>query len=143
MCIGLNYADHGRESGQSAPREPVVFVKAPNTVVGPTDDVVLPRKSTKTDWEVELGVVIGREASYLESEAEARAVIGGFVLSSDLSEREFQLERGGHWDKEKCCATFNPLGPWLVTPDEFANSDPVRLWCDVSAPACKTARRPT
>ena len=118
VCIGLNYVDHARESGQDVPAEPVVFFKASNTVVGPYDDVHIPRTSEKTDWEVELGVVIGREARYLEDEAAALEAVAGYAVSHDVSERAFQLERGGQWVKGKSCETFNPLGPWLVTTDE-------------------------
>lgn len=125
VCIGLNYRDHAAETGAAIPAEPVIFMKAPDTVVGPNDDVLVPRGSTKTDWEVELAVVIGRTARYLESAAEAMNRIAGYALSHDVSEREFQVERGGQWDKGKNCETFNPLGPWLVTTDEVA--DPQRL----------------
>jgi 2-keto-4-pentenoate hydratase/2-oxohepta-3-ene-1,7-dioic acid hydratase in catechol pathway len=118
VCIGLNYVDHAQESGQPVPTEPVVFFKAPNTVVGPYDDVHIPRGSEKTDWEVELGIVIGQQARYLDDEAAARRVVAGYTVSHDVSERAFQLERGGQWVKGKSCETFNPLGPWLVTPDE-------------------------
>jgi 2-keto-4-pentenoate hydratase/2-oxohepta-3-ene-1,7-dioic acid hydratase in catechol pathway len=121
VCIGLNYVDHAEESGQQVPTEPVIFFKAPNTVVGPYDDVHIPRTSEKTDWEVELGVVIGSTARYLPDEAAAADVVAGYAVSHDVSEREFQLERGGQWVKGKSCETFNPLGPWLVTPDEVAD----------------------
>ncbi|MEV0167121.1 fumarylacetoacetate hydrolase family protein [Nonomuraea fuscirosea] len=125
VCIGLNYSDHAAESGAAVPAEPVVFMKASNTMVGPYDEVLVPRGSVKSDWEVELAVVIGREARYLRSREEALDVIAGYAISNDVSEREFQLERGGQWDKGKSCETFNPLGPWLVTADEV--SDPQRL----------------
>ncbi len=125
VCIGLNYRDHAEETGAALPAEPVVFMKDPSTVVGPFDDVRIPRRSVKTDWEVELGVVIGREARYLESADDALAHVAGYVVSHDVSEREFQLERGGQWDKGKSCETFNPLGPVLVTADEV--DDPQRL----------------
>ncbi|MFG1974631.1 fumarylacetoacetate hydrolase family protein [Nonomuraea fuscirosea] len=125
VCIGLNYSDHAAESGAEVPEEPVVFMKASNTMVGPYDEVLVPRGSVKSDWEVELAVVIGREARYLRSREEALDVIAGYAISNDVSEREFQLERGGQWDKGKSCETFNPLGPWLVTADEV--SDPQRL----------------
>ncbi|MEF3405556.1 fumarylacetoacetate hydrolase family protein [Agromyces sp. CCNWLW203] len=118
VCIGLNFSDHAAETGAEIPAEPVVFMKDPSTIVGPFDDVLIPRGSEKTDWEVELGIVIAREARYLDSPADAAAVIGGYVLSHDVSERHFQLERGGQWDKGKSCETFNPLGPWLATADE-------------------------
>ncbi|UWP79538.1 fumarylacetoacetate hydrolase family protein [Dactylosporangium fulvum] len=114
VCIGLNYARHAAESGAQPPAEPVVFMKAADTVVGPDDEVRIPRNSVKTDYEVELAVVIGREARYLDSPAESAARIAGYAVSNDVSEREFQLERGGQWDKGKSCETFNPLGPWLV-----------------------------
>ena len=130
VCIGLNYRDHAEETGAAIPAEPVVFMKDPATVVGPYDAVSIPRGSTKTDWEVELGVVIGSKVRYLESPDHARAHVAGYVLSHDVSEREFQLERGGQWDKGKSCETFNPLGPVLVTPDEVpdAQSLRMRLW---------------
>ena len=121
VCVGLNYREHAEETGAAIPAEPVVFMKDPSTMVGPFDDVFIPRGSAKTDWEVELGVVIGTEARYLDSPQDAAAHIAGYVLSHDVSEREFQLERGGQWDKGKSCETFNPLGPWLVTPDEIAD----------------------
>ena len=125
ICIGLNYSDHAKESGMQVPEEPIVFLKAANTVVGPYDEVLIPRTSVKTDWEVELGVVIGREARYVASVDAAAAHIGGFCVSHDVSERAFQLERGGQWTKGKSCDTFNPLGPWLATPEEIA--DPANL----------------
>jgi 2-keto-4-pentenoate hydratase/2-oxohepta-3-ene-1,7-dioic acid hydratase in catechol pathway len=125
VCIGLNYRDHAAETGAELPAEPVLFLKDGGTVVGPDDQVLIPRASTKTDYEVELAVVIGRRARYLGGPEEADAHIGGYAVANDLSEREFQLERGGQWDKGKSCETFNPLGPWLVTPDEIG--DPQRL----------------
>jgi 2-keto-4-pentenoate hydratase/2-oxohepta-3-ene-1,7-dioic acid hydratase in catechol pathway len=130
LCIGLNYSDHAAESGMAAPTEPVVFSKTPNTLVGPHDDVLIPPDSERTDWEVELGVVIGRTARYVESDDEALACIGGYAISNDVSEREFQLERGGQWDKGKSCETFNPLGPYLVTADEVGDPQdlPLRSW---------------
>ncbi|PZG15054.1 2-hydroxyhepta-2,4-diene-1,7-dioate isomerase [Nonomuraea aridisoli] len=130
VCIGLNYRDHAAESGAEVPAEPVVFMKASNTMVGPYDDVLIPKGSVKTDWEVELAVVIGKEARYLGSREEALGVIAGYAVANDVSEREFQLERGGQWDKGKSCETFNPLGPWLVTPDEVGDPQdlPLRLW---------------
>lgn len=130
VCIGLNYRDHAAETGADLPAEPVVFMKDPSTLVGPFDDVLVPRGSSKTDWEVELGVVIGARARYLESTDAAREVIAGYLVSHDVSERAFQLERGGQWDKGKSCETFNPAGPYLVTRDEI--DDPqqlgLRLW---------------
>ncbi|MDF3297701.1 fumarylacetoacetate hydrolase family protein [Streptomyces tropicalis] len=125
VCIGLNYHDHARETGAEPPAEPVVFLKAPDTVVGPDDTVLVPRGSTSTDWEVELAVVIGRTARYLDTPREALACVAGYTVAHDVSEREFQMERGGTWDKGKNCETFTPLGPWLVTADEVP--DPQRL----------------
>ncbi len=125
--IGLNYADHAAESGNAVPAEPTVFMKATNTVIGPYDEVLIPRKSSKTDWEVELGVVIGRTARYLISPEEGLSCVAGYCVSNDVSEREFQLERGGQWVKGKSCETFNPLGPWLVTADEVADPQRLRL----------------
>jgi 2-keto-4-pentenoate hydratase/2-oxohepta-3-ene-1,7-dioic acid hydratase in catechol pathway len=130
VCIGLNYYDHARETGMEPPPEPVVFLKAPDTVVGPNDTVLVPRGSVKTDWEVELAVVIGRTARYLDSAREGLAHVAGYALAHDVSEREYQMERGGTWDKGKNCETFNPLGPWLVTADEIADPQDLslRLW---------------
>ncbi|MFH8347142.1 fumarylacetoacetate hydrolase family protein [Streptomyces sp. NPDC018045] len=130
VCIGLNYHDHARETGAAVPAEPIVFMKAPDTVVGPDDPVLVPRGSVKTDWEAELAVVIGRTARYLETDEEARAAVAGYTIAHDVSEREFQIERGGQWDKGKNCETFNPLGPWLVTADEVPDPQAlgVRLW---------------
>ncbi|MBK3638287.1 fumarylacetoacetate hydrolase family protein, partial [Streptomyces sp. MBT97] len=130
VCIGLNYHDHARETGVEPPAEPVVFFKAADTVVGPYDTVLVPRRSEKTDWEVELAVVIGRTARYLESARDGLAHVAGYAVAHDVSEREFQIERGGTWDKGKNCETFNPLGPWLVTADEVADPQdlPLRLW---------------
>lgn len=132
LCIGLNYADHAEESGMAIPEEPIVFNKAPNTVVGPFDDVVVPRGSVKTDWEVELGIVIGARARYLASPEDAWGHIAGFTLVNDVSERAFQLERGGQWVKGKSCETFNPCGPWLVTPDEIPDVHDLGMWLDVN-----------
>ena len=130
ICIGLNYRDHAAETGATLPTEPVMFLKAPDTVIGPYDDVLVPRKSVKTDWEVELAVVIGTRARYLDTHAEALACVAGYAVVNDVSEREFQLERAGQWDKGKNCETFNPLGPWLVTADEIADPQNLglRLW---------------
>ncbi|MEU7592420.1 fumarylacetoacetate hydrolase family protein [Streptomyces sp. NPDC039022] len=130
VCIGLNYHDHARETGAAVPAEPIVFMKAPDTVVGPDDTVLVPRGSGKTDWEAELAVVIGRTARYLETDDEARAAVAGYTIAHDVSEREFQIERGGQWDKGKNCETFNPLGPWLVTADEVPDPQAlgIRLW---------------
>ena len=121
LGIGLNYSDHAAESNMPIPTEPILFLKATNTVVGPYDDVLIPRGSEKTDWEVELGVVVGRDARYLASADEAKDYIAGYCVSHDVSERAFQLERGGQWTKGKSCDTFNPLGPYLATPDEVAD----------------------
>nr|WP_231116269.1 fumarylacetoacetate hydrolase family protein [Motilibacter rhizosphaerae] len=132
LCIGLNYRDHAAETGQEVPSEPILFTKPPNTVVGPYDDVRLPRGATKTDWEVELGIVIGRRTSYLESVEEARDAIAGWVLVNDVSERAFQMERGGQWSKGKSAETFNPTGPWLVTPDEVVDVLALDMWLDVN-----------
>ncbi|WP_329394766.1 fumarylacetoacetate hydrolase family protein [Streptomyces lydicus] len=130
VCIGLNYHDHARETGAATPEEPIIFMKAPDTVVGPDDTVLVPRGSVKTDWEVELAVVIGRTARYLESDEQALAAVAGYAVAHDVSERAFQIERGGQWDKGKNCETFNPLGPWLVTADEVPDPQAlgVRLW---------------
>jgi 2,4-diketo-3-deoxy-L-fuconate hydrolase len=132
ICIGLNYSDHARESGMPIPNEPIVFLKAPNTVVGPYDDVEIPRGSTKTDWEVELGVVIGRRARYLASVEDAADCIAGYCISHDVSERAFQLEHGGQWTKGKSCDTFNPLGPWLVTRDEITDVQSLNMSLSVN-----------
>lgn len=124
VCVGMNYAAHAAESGSLPPEQPVIFLKVPNTVSGPNDDVELPRDGDKTDWEVELGIVIGQETSYLDSPEEAAAHIAGFVLVNDLSERRFQLEvSGGQWSKGKCAPGFTPTGPWVVTPDEVDAGD--------------------
>jgi 2-keto-4-pentenoate hydratase/2-oxohepta-3-ene-1,7-dioic acid hydratase in catechol pathway len=130
VCIGLNYTDHAAETGAPIPDEPIVFLKTPDTVIGPDDEVLVPRGSTKTDWEVELAVVIGAEARYLDSPDAAAQCIAGYAISNDVSEREFQLERGGQWDKGKNCETFNPLGPWLVTRDDVPDPQALalRLW---------------
>jgi 2-keto-4-pentenoate hydratase/2-oxohepta-3-ene-1,7-dioic acid hydratase in catechol pathway len=125
VCIGLNYRDHARETGAEPPAEPIIFLKTPDTMIGPDDDVLIPRGSTKTDWEVELAVVIGKPARYLDSPNEAAACIAGYAISNDVSERAFQLERGGQWDKGKNCETFNPFGPWLLIANEVP--DPQNL----------------
>ena len=132
LCIGLNYSDHAAETGQPVPDEPIVFTKSPNTVVGPDDDVRIPRGSTKTDWEVELGVVIGARCRYLADESDAAAHIAGYVLVNDVSEREWQLERGGQWSKGKSAETFNPCGPYLVTPDEIDDVLALPMWLEVN-----------
>ncbi|WP_410609748.1 fumarylacetoacetate hydrolase family protein [Amycolatopsis sp. lyj-109] len=127
VCIGLNYSDHAAETGAHPPAEPVVFLKATNTIVGPDDTVLIPRTSTKTDYEVELAVVLGARARYLATPEDADAVIAGYAVSNDVSERDFQHERGGQWTKGKSCETFNPLGPWLVTPDEAGDPQDLGL----------------
>jgi len=132
VCIGLNYRDHAAETGAEPPAEPVVFMKAPDTVVGPDDEVLVPRLSTKTDYEVELAVVIGRTARYLDSPAAAADVIAGYAISNDVSEREFQIERGGQWDKGKSCETFNPFGPWIATADEVGDPQALGLRLSVN-----------
>lgn len=131
ICIGLNYTDHAAESGMQVPAEPLIFFKSTTAIVGPNDDLIIPRNSLKTDWEVELGVVIGKRASYIE-EAEAEDYIAGYILHNDYSERHFQLERVGQWVKGKSCDTFAPLGPWLATKDEITNIDNLRLWLTVN-----------
>ena len=130
VCIGLNYRDHAAETGAAIPAEPILFLKTPDTLVGPDDEVLVPRTSVKTDYEVELAVVIGATARYLDSPADAAGAIAGYAVSNDVSERAFQLERGGQWDKGKNCETFNPLGPWIGTADEIADPQALglRLW---------------
>jgi 2-keto-4-pentenoate hydratase/2-oxohepta-3-ene-1,7-dioic acid hydratase in catechol pathway len=132
ICIGLNYADHAKESGAEVPPEPIIFTKAPNTLIGPNDNVIIPKDSVKCDWEVELGIVIGKQAKYLASPAEAEAHIAGYVLCNDVSEREFQLERQGQWSKGKSCETFNPAGPWLVTRDELSDVSDLKMSLNVN-----------
>jgi 2,4-diketo-3-deoxy-L-fuconate hydrolase len=132
LCIGLNYSDHAAETGQAVPDEPILFTKSPNTLIGPHDDVRIPRGSTKPDWEVELGIVIGRRTSYLASVEEAKDAIAGWVVVNDVSERAFQLERGGQWSKGKSAETFNPAGPWLVTQDEMPDVLDLDMWLDVN-----------
>jgi ureidoglycolate lyase len=130
MCIGLNYAEHAVETGAKLPTEPVLFMKATSAICGPNDDVRIPRGSKQTDWEVELGVVIGEPAKYV-SEADALRYVAGYCTSHDVSEREFQKERGGQWTKGKSCDTFGPIGPWLVTKDEVPNPQNLKLWLEV------------
>jgi 2-keto-4-pentenoate hydratase/2-oxohepta-3-ene-1,7-dioic acid hydratase in catechol pathway len=130
ICIGLNYADHAAESGHPVPDEPVIFMKGTSAVVGPNDDVEIPRGSEKTDWEVELGVVIGKSAKYV-TEADALEHVAGYCVINDVSERSFQIERGGQWTKGKSCDTFGPLGPWLVTRDEVPDPQNLRMWLEV------------
>ncbi|CAB3829351.1 fumarylacetoacetate hydrolase family protein [Achromobacter piechaudii] len=131
ICIGLNYADHAAESGLPVPAEPVIFMKPTSAVVGPNDPVVLPQDSVKTDWEVELGVVIGEKARYV-SEADAMKYVAGYCVVNDVSEREYQIERGGTWDKGKGCDTFGPIGPWLATADEIPNPQDLEMWLEVN-----------
>lgn len=131
ICIGLNYKNHALESGMEIPEEPVVFFKASSAVIGPNDDIIIPKNSTKTDWEVELAVVIGKRANYV-SEDEALDYVAGYLLHNDVSEREFQLEKGGQWVKGKSCDTFAPLGPWLVTKDEIPDPGNLKLWLYVN-----------
>lgn len=131
ICIGLNYAKHAKETNAAVPKEPILFFKATTSVSGPDDDIMIPKNSVKTDWEVELAVVIGKRASYVE-EAEAMDYVAGYCLHNDVSEREFQLERGGQWVKGKSCDTFAPLGPWLATKDEIKDVHNLRLWLTVN-----------
>jgi len=132
LCIGLNYSDHAAESGMEVPAEPILFNKSPNTLVGPNDDVRMPRAATKLDYEVELGIVIGRRTSYLASPQEAAGAIAGFCVVNDVSERAFQAERSGQWVKGKSAETFNPAGPWLVTPDEISDVMNLGMRLDVN-----------
>ena len=131
LCIGLNYAKHAKETGAAIPTEPILFMKSTSSLTGPFDNIIIPKNSEKTDWEVELGVVIGKKASYV-SEEEAMDYVAGYVLHNDVSERAFQLERGGTWDKGKGCDSFAPLGPWLVTKDEIQNPHRLRLWLSLN-----------
>lgn len=143
LCIGLNYADHAAESGMDIPTEPIVFTKAPNTLIGPNDDVIIPRGSTKTDWEVELAIIIGARCSYLDTVDQAADHIAGYAVANDVSERAFQLERGGQWCKGKSAATFNPMGPWLVTPEEVDDVVDLGLWLDVNGSRRQTGSTAT
>jgi 2,4-didehydro-3-deoxy-L-rhamnonate hydrolase len=143
LCVGLNYSDHAAESGMEVPKEPILFMKAANTVVGPYDNLIIPRTSKKTDWEVELAVVIGKDARYLSSPEEAPDFIAGYCLSNDVSEREFQLERGGQWSKGKSCDTFNPLGPFLVTKDELPNVKSLAMSLNVNGERRQTGNTST
>jgi len=131
ICIGLNYADHAKETGSPIPQEPIIFFKATTAICGPNDNLVIPKNSEKTDWEVELAVVIGKKAQYV-SEEDALSHVAGYVLHNDYSERAFQLERGGQWVKGKSCDTFGPIGPFLATPDELTNVDDLQLWLKVN-----------
>lgn len=131
LCIGLNYRDHAKETGAKIPEEPIIFMKSTTSLCGPFDDIIIPKNATKTDWEVEFGIVIGKRASYV-SEPDAFDHVAGYVLHNDVSEREFQLERGGTWDKGKGCDTFAPIGPFLATKDEIEDINDVRLWLTVN-----------
>jgi len=142
IAIGLNYADHAKETGAAIPTEPILFNKAPSCLSGPYDDVVIPRDSKKTDWEVELAVVIGRGGSYID-EQKALSHVAGYAVCHDVSEREFQIERGGQWTKGKGCPTFGPLGPWLVTPDEIDDVQNLDMFLDVSGSRMQTGNTKT
>lgn len=137
LGIGLNYSDHAAETGSPIPEEPIIFTKTVSCLQGPDDEIMLPKDSTNTDWEVELGIVIGSKASYV-SEADALKYVAGYVLANDVSEREYQLRRGGSWDKGKGCDTFGPLGPWLVTKDELPEPNNLDLWLDVNGERMQT-----
>ncbi|MBE7941448.1 MULTISPECIES: fumarylacetoacetate hydrolase family protein [Ramlibacter] len=142
IAIGLNYADHAAESGMPIPKEPIVFTKATSCIQGPNDPVMLPKGSKKSDWEVELGVVIGERARYV-SQKDALAYVAGYCVVNDVSEREYQLERGSQWDKGKGCDTFGPIGPWLVTPDEFENVHRLDMWLDLNGQRMQTGNTKT
>jgi len=142
IAIGLNYADHAAEAGMPIPKEPIIFSKTPNCIVGPNDDTMLPKGSQKTDWEVELAIVIGARARYL-SKKDALDVVAGYCVANDVSEREFQLERSGLWNKGKGCETFGPIGPWLVTKDEIPNPQRLDLWLDVNGKRCQKGNTKT
>lgn len=137
LAIGLNYSDHAAEAGMPLPKEPIMFFKADTSLSGPNDDVMLPKRSKKSDWEVELGVVIGKKARYV-SKKDALKHVAGYCLVNDVSEREYQLERGGTWDKGKGCDTFGPVGPWLVTPDEVGNPQKLDMWLDLNGKRYQT-----
>jgi 2-keto-4-pentenoate hydratase/2-oxohepta-3-ene-1,7-dioic acid hydratase in catechol pathway len=143
LCIGLNYSDHAAETGQAVPTEPILFTKSPNTLIGPNDDVRIPRGATKPDWEVELGVVIGRRTSYLDTVEEARDAVAGFCVVNDVSERAFQMERGGQWSKGKSAETFNPAGPGLVTTDEIEDVLGLDMWQDLNGVRRQTGNTKT
>ena len=142
IAIGLNYSDHAAEAGMPIPKEPIVFMKATSCIVGPNDDVMLPKGSVKTDWEVELGIVIGTKAQYV-SQKDALGFVAGYTLVNDVSEREYQLERGPQWDKGKGCDTFGPIGPWLVTTDEISNPQKLAMWLDVNGQRMQTGNTKT
>ena len=142
IAIGLNFADHAAEAGAPIPKEPIVFMKATSCIQGPNDPVMLPRGSTKTDWEVELGIVIGERARYVPKK-DAQAYVAGYCVINDVSEREYQLERGSQWDKGKGCDTFGPIGPWLVTPDELENVQRLDMWLDLNGKRMQTGNTRT
>ncbi|CEJ13918.1 Ureidoglycolate lyase [bacterium YEK0313] len=142
IAVGLNYADHAAETGAAIPTEPILFNKAPSCIVGPDDDVMLPKGSDKTDWEVELAIVIGERARYVDK-ADALSVVAGFCICNDVSERSYQIERGGQWMKGKGCETFGPLGPWLVTVDEIADVQKLGMWLDVNGERMQTGSTKT
>jgi len=142
VAIGLNYADHAAEAGMPIPKEPIIFMKSLSCIQGPDDDVMLPRGSKKSDWEVELGVVIGTRARYV-SQKDALNHVAGYCVINDVSEREYQIERGGTWDKGKCCDTFGPIGPWLVTRDEVPNPQSLSLWLDLNGQRMQTGSTKT
>jgi 2,4-diketo-3-deoxy-L-fuconate hydrolase len=142
VAIGLNYADHAAEAGMPIPKEPIIFMKVPSCIQGPNDPVMLPKNSVKTDWEVELGIVIGTRARYV-SQKDALTFVAGYCTINDVSEREFQIERGGTWDKGKCCDTFGPIGPWLVTRDDVPNPQKLDMWLDVNGKRMQTGSTKT
>ena len=142
IAVGLNYADHAAETGADIPKEPILFNKAPSCIVGPNDDVMLPKDSKKTDWEVELAMVIGTKARYVDKK-DALKVVAGFCICNDVSERHFQIERSGQWMKGKGCPTFGPLGPWLVTPDEIKDPQNLDMWLDVNGNRMQTGSTKT
>jgi 2,4-didehydro-3-deoxy-L-rhamnonate hydrolase len=142
IAVGLNYADHAAETGAAIPTEPILFNKARSCIVGPDDDVMLPKKSVKTDWEIELAIVIGERARYV-SKKDALSVVAGFCICNDVSEREYQIERGGQWMKGKGCETFGPLGPWLVTTDEIKDVQKLGMWLDVNGERMQTGSTKT
>ena len=142
IAIGLNFSDHAKETGAPIPKEPIIFTKATSCIQGPNDAVMLPKGSTKSDWEVELGVVIGTRASYVKQK-DALQHVAGYVLINDVSEREYQMERGGTWDKGKGCDTFGPIGPWLVTRDEIENPQRLEMWLDLNGQRMQTGNTKT
>jgi 2-keto-4-pentenoate hydratase/2-oxohepta-3-ene-1,7-dioic acid hydratase in catechol pathway len=142
IAIGLNYADHAKEAGQEIPKEPIIFAKLPNCIVGPDDDVMIPKGSTKLDWEIEIAFVVGKRARYIE-EKDAVAHIAGYAICNDVSERHFQIERGGQWMKGKCAETFGPLGPWLVTTDEIKDPQALPMYLDVNGKRMQTGNTRT